>query len=505
MTEKRTLTELVTRQVKARGDHVAVRAADGALTYAELDALADRLSAEMKRRGLAEGDRVGIWLEKSAAAVATMQAVLRAGGVYVPVDPLSPPARARAILDDCAVRLVVTNADREKQLADAGTACNDVVVLERGDRWTESVPVAAPAAAGEPPPASARGGDDLAYVLYTSGSTGTPKGVCLSHENARAFVDWAVEAIGARPDDRFANHASFHFDLSVLDIYGAFAVGATVCVLPEGAAYQPKKMVAFVHDEKITVWYSVPSALMLMMERGDLLEAGVGALRVIVFAGEPFPPRSLSALQAKCEGVRLFNFYGPTETNVCTAWEVTRAIDPEGAPIPIGTAASGDRVWALKEDGAVAGPGESGELVVEGPTVMRGYWGQPPPALPYRTGDMVTLRDDGDFDYQGRRDQMVKVRGHRIDLGEVEHALRKHAHVRDVAVVCVGSSLGARLVAVVLAEGAEPSLLDVKRHCSTLVPTHMIPDRVVCVPELPLTRNGKVDRARLSELVASRS
>jgi acyl-coenzyme A synthetase/AMP-(fatty) acid ligase len=237
---------------------------------------------------------------------------------------------------------------------------------------------------------------------------------------------------------------------------------------------------------------------MLMVDRGGLLaEPGLG-LRAIVFAGEPYPVKQLRRLRKGLPGVRMFNWYGPTETNVCTGYEVRR-IDPRRSlPVPIGRAASGDRVWAVKDDGAEAGVGESGELLVAGPTVSRGYWGREPHGDgPYRTGDIVRLEADGDYVYLGRRDDMVKIRGHRVEPGEVEAALLAHAEIRDAAVVAAGAGIDARLVAFLVAGAHAPPLLEIKRHCAGRLPRHMIVDRAIFLRELPLTRNGKVDRLAL--------
>jgi amino acid adenylation domain-containing protein len=353
--------------------------------------------------------------------------------------------------------------------------------------------------------------DDIAYILYTSGSTGKPKGVCISNRNAFAFVEWASQILGATATDRFANHAPFHFDLSVLDLYVAFHAGAATYLIRDEASYIPEHLVTFLIQEAITVWYSVPSVLILMMEQGRLLDVPSLALRAILFAGEPFPIKHLRRLYQHCApfgggpGVRFFNLYGPTETNVCTYYEVTHLPETSNKPVPIGKACSGDRVWAQKEDGTLAQPGEEGELMVVGPTVMVGYWGQPAyEDKPYATGDLVRCSDDGNYVYVGRRDQMVKVRGHRIELGDVEAALEDHPAIHEAAVIVTGTGLEARLVAfvvVTLGDGAIPSLLEMKRHCAERLPRYMIVDEVHTVSALPRTRNGKIDRFALPHLI----
>jgi amino acid adenylation domain-containing protein len=351
---------------------------------------------------------------------------------------------------------------------------------------------------------------DVAYILYTSGSTGKPKGVCISHRNALAFVEWASHMLEATASDRFANHASFHFDLSVLDLYVAFHAGAAVYLIPDEVSYIPQHLVTFLVQNAITVWYSVPSVLVLMVEQAGLSDLALSslALRAILFAGEPFPIKHLRRLyQHYSPRVRFFNFYGPTETNVCTAYEVTSIPENWKMPVPIGRACSGDRVWAQKEDGTLVEPGEEGELVVAGPTVMVGYWGQQSWGdQPYATGDLVRMLDDGNYLYVGRRDQQVKVRGHRIELGDIEAVLEEHPAMREAAVIVTGTGLEARLVAfVVYANETVLSLLDVKRICAERLPRYMIIDDIRVISALPRTRNGKIDRIALLTLLKNRN
>jgi amino acid adenylation domain-containing protein len=491
------LERLVTGSAERHPDRPAVKDEAGELTYEQLDVLSGRAATALRELGIRSGDRVAIWLSKSAQAVAVMQGALRIGAAYVPIDPMSPSLRASTIMRDCEISALVAPSDRARLIVDGDLA--GVAVLSADDgpgdmTWSDLEQLDATS------PSRSHAEDELAYILYTSGSTGVPKGVCISHRNALAFVEWAAREVQARPEDRFSNHAPFHFDLSVFDLYAAFLSGARVAIVPEQHAYVPGALVDFVVDEAITVWYAVPSALILMVDRGGLLDRPGAALRAVVFAGEPYPIQALRRLRLGLPGVRLFNWYGPTETNVCTGYEVKEIAPDREVPVPIGRAVSGDQVWAVREDGSDASVGEEGELVVAGPTVALGYWGRAPQAdEPYRTGDLVRMQDDGDYVYVGRRDHMVKIRGHRVELGEVEAALLTHPEVAEAAVVAVGSGIEARLVAFI-AGRRELALLEVKRHCAERLPRHMIVDRAVFVDELPRTRNGKVDRLELANV-----
>ncbi|MEE1931077.1 amino acid adenylation domain-containing protein [Streptomyces sp. TRM 70351] len=479
-----TLHALLAASARSHPHRTAVHGPDGPVGYAELDALADRYAAALAARGVRPGDRVVVWSHKSVATVAVMQAALRAGAVYVPVTGSNPPARLGRIAAGAAPALVVTDeegAERARPGWDAAPLATFAELLE-----------AAPEGARHEPHPSAPG--DPAYILYTSGSTGEPKGVCVSHRNALAFVEWAAGELGVGPGDRLANHAPFNFDLSVFDLYAAFHAGAAVHLVPQEMAYAPAQLVTFLREREITVWYSVPSALALMIREGGLLDGEPpAALRACVFAGEPFAIHHVHALRARWPKVRLLNWYGPTETNVCTSYEVGDADLGRTGPLPIGTACSGDEV-ALDPPDA-----EEGEIVVSGPTVMLGYWGREPHTGPYRTGDLARRDAEGQLHYVGRRDQMVKIRGHRIELGEIEAAIGALETVADVAVLVAGTGLEAELHAVVVpAPGGPPSLLTIKRCCAERLPTYMIIDKLHVRNDLPRTANGKLDRAELS-------
>ncbi|TDC72594.1 amino acid adenylation domain-containing protein [Streptomyces hainanensis] len=486
-----TLHRFVVDAAATAPDRPAVVGPSGSLTYRALDDRANALASGLRARGVGRGDRVVLWADKSPELVAAMQAVLRLGAAYVPADRAVPAARVAAMVRDCAARAVVTGAEAVPRLSDALPSGTHVL-----DLAAEFAPPAAPVD-------EAVTADALAYILYTSGSTGKPKGVRVSHGNATAFVDWAVAELRATPADRFANHAPLTFDLSVLDLYAAFASGASVHLVPNELAYAPRQLVDFLHEERISVWYSVPSALTLMMRDGGLLERPApDGLRAILFAGEPFAVDHVRRLSG-WTGARLLNLYGPTETNVCTFHEVEPADLRRDRPVPIGRATCGDRVWARRPDGSVAEPGEEGELLVDGPTVMLGYWGHPPHRGPYPTGDLVRVLPDGAFEYLGRRDHMVKVRGHRVELGEVEAVLATHPDVAEAVATVVGTGMESRLAAFVLPRpGREPGVLALKRHIARRLPRYMVVDEVHRVAHLPRTRNGKIDRSALAARAA---
>ena len=525
---QRLLTEAAARQPQ----RPAV-ASDGCLlTYQELDQLSNKVARALLRLGVAPGDRVAVLAPKSAAAVAGVYGALKAGACYVPLDPKAPAGRLSHIVRDSDAAVIVADDERTSQAAAlAGSVPRPGGVVAAGvpgrpgreeaamalAQGAAMVPWTAVAGESAEPLAEERAIEtDLAYILYTSGSTGTPKGVMISHRNSLTFVDWAAAAAGLSERDRVCSPAPLHFDLSVFDIFATCHAAACLTVLPDGTATFPVSIARWLEAERISVWYSVPSVLTLLACYGTLRQFDLSALRTVIFAGEVFPPKHLARLMAELPHPRYLNWYGPTETNVCTAFEVP-AGEADAQPAPIGKACANTEVFAVTSEGSrVSRPGQVGELYVRGPSLMRGYWGQPAMTsevlvrnpfraeydeLVYRTGDLVTLDPAGNYVYLGRRDSMVKIRGYRVELGEVEAALYRHPAIAEATVLPVPDELpGSRLRAVVTTDGAgNLTREDVLDHCRRWLPGYMVPDMVEFREALPRTSTGKIDRVGLAE------
>jgi amino acid adenylation domain-containing protein len=521
------LQQLLTRSAARYPEKPAVWARNRSLSYRELDERSTQLAHLLRHRGFKKGDRVGIFFPKCVESLVCMFGVLKAGGVYVPLDPQAPADRIAYILGNCGIRVLLTNKDRRAALGADVISTLDYCVMtddsganpnsgsNGGDKivsWTMLSEFPA-----SPAPDAALIETDLAYILYTSGSTGRPKGVMLSHQNALTFVEWCAEKFKMTAEDRLSNHAPLHFDLSVFDVYNAMEAGATVYLVTEELALFPASLAKFIEEQKITVWYSVPSALMLLLLHGNMKAEKLPHLRTILFAGEVFPMKYLRQLAELLPNIELFNLYGPTETNVCTYYRVERDRLAALDKLPIGIACENTEVFAVSDqDEIVTAAGGSGELYVRGPAVTYGYWADAEKTakmvIPnrfepnfsenmYRTGDLVTLAEDGNYYFQGRRDSQIKSRGYRIELGDIESALLSHPHVREAAAVAIPDDLvGNRIKAVVAAhQDRELKTAELQQFCATRIPKYMIPEQIEFCESLPKTSTGKIDRVRLAQ------
>ena len=485
--------ELLAQTAQRVPDKLALAGTE--ISYRTLEARARGLAASFAARGVTRGDRVVVWLPKSPAYVISIFGALDAAAAYVPLDATQPVARVRAILADCEPKALVTTPALLRGLDQLPASLAAVWVVGDGaDPASVDRPLVAFDAALEGRVDSRTELSDLAAILYTSGSTGTPKGVMISHLNLANFIAWAREEMDLRETDVFSNHASFNFDLSTFDLFGAVAVGATLWVIPDASARNTAALAAGLASHRITVWYSVPSVLALLLESGQLTREVLAPIRYLLFAGEVFPIKQLRRLRELLPpGTGLYNLYGPTETNVCTFYRVDELDPDRQVPVPIGRPITGARVHVVEA---------SGELIVEGPCVTPGYFRRPedPNAENHRcnrhaTGDVVGY-EGSELVYRGRKDRMVKLGGFRVELGEIEAALLRHPSVEEAAVITVDGDSGTQVIAF-CSPGGVAGVLEIKTHCGALLPRYMIPHALVQLSALPKNANGKIDYLQL--------
>jgi amino acid adenylation domain-containing protein len=515
------LHDLLTRAAAATPEACVIESVEP-LTYGQLDARSTTLSRLLVDCGAGPGVPIALCVEKGAGALVAIFAILKSGSCYVPLDPRAPSLRLAAILSQAAPVAAVVDGAGAVAIEAASSGDGSALAILRVDGTADAAADAAAAAAAAAafgratPPTTGASGEDPAYILFTSGSTGVPKGVALSHRAALAFVESCLRTFGVTGADRVSSHASLTFDLSIFDVFVAVAAGATIVPITGSALVFPQTLADLIDDREISVWYSVPFALVQLIERGGLERRRFERLRTVLFAGEPLAVAHLRTLMRHWSGARFFNLYGPTETNAVTWYEAGAAQLDTLPELPIGRPWPDYEIRILDQAQREVAPGEPGELCVRSPTTMSGYWRAPQASaaaftsLPvdwspvpqpfYRTGDTVRERD-GLLWFLGRRDGMVKIRGGRVELGEVEAVLRRHPQVAEVAAFALPhDQLGAELVAVATAvhAGDAPRPRDLLAFCADHLPAYMRPGRVELLGSLPRTTTGKLDRQALA-------
>jgi amino acid adenylation domain-containing protein len=512
----RALHQLLDISASRFPDRVAVEEAEsGSICYDELARLSDRLRDHLRELGVGAGDRVGICMRKSADAIASLFGIMKAGATYIPADPTAPASRNAFIFRDCGVKVLIIEvrlaAALRSEFSQRGFA-PEIIVLEgtgAGVPLTEALDRLDAVSPAPSVPTAIPDPSRLAYILYTSGSTGRPKGVMLSHGNAACFVDWCSDVFQPHQHDRFSSHAPFHFDLSVLDIYLSLKHGATLVLVEEQLGKEPARLAPWIADKKITAWYSAPSILSLLVQFGKLDQHDYSSLRLVLFAGEVFPIKYLKSLKSLWSHPRYFNLYGPTETNVCTFYEVPRTLpESQTEPVPIGKACPYCEPLVVNEAGAEVARGNEGELCIAGSSVTQGYWNLPENTAKaflvgrdngwYRTGDIVVELQDGNYKFLGRRDRMIKKRGYRIELGEIEVALYRHPAIQEAAVLAFPDIDGVPVKAFTSTrDGSKLSIIELKKFCSEHLPLYMVPDVFCSLESLPKTSTDKIDYQKL--------
>lgn len=485
---------------RAEPDREAIVVGDRSVTYGELGESVARFAGFLIERGLVRGDRVIVHASKSVESVIAMHGAQWAGGVAVPIDPSAPQHLVTEVVTDAEPFAIVTDARSNNLSADL-----DVAVRIDPAAWPEI-------GAADPVPIAGCLSDDPAYILYTSGSTGQPKGIVHSHRSGLRYAQLAASTYGLRPTDRLANVAPFHFDQSTFELYAGPLAGATVVLVPHLLLSFPAEVATLVEEQRITVWYSVPTLLVQLLERGALERFSFTALRWVLFGGEVFPSEALNALMSAMSSARFSNVYGPTEVNHCTHHHVDGPCRPD-ENVPIGRPWADTDVRLVDEAGAVLEGSATGVLEVRTATMMLGYWKRPDltdaairnevdaaglGSRWYRTGDLVQREADGLLRFLGRIDRQVKIRGHRIELEGVEAALSNAPGVVRSAVIVDRQGPEPSLIGVV--EGDAVDEVAVRAYVRSVLPPAAVPAELRVLAALPRTRSGKVD-ARSIEMM----
>jgi amino acid adenylation domain-containing protein len=519
-----TLYEVFAAAAAAHPERPAIEVEGEQTSYVDLERLSRRVAATLRSKRSHDGPPLTCVLaQRSVAAFSGILGSLSAGHGYVPILPTFPESRVQTMLERSRARELVVDAGGEAHLEAILTANEDrltVVLLDSevpeglaerfpGHTLVGKSELASEAQWAEPEVA----GSDIAYILFTSGSTGLPKGVMVSHDNISRFLDVVVERYSLVETDRFSHMFELTFDLSLFDMFGAWKVGGCLCCPGPRERLLPAR---FVNDAKISVWFSVPSTALLMKKTRTLTEGAFPGLRWSLFCGEALPVEVANAWRAASPNSKVENIYGPTElTLACTGYMCDERLDDasDGEVVPIGEPFPGMRVLVADPEQRAVGPGEDGELLMAGPQLTLGYWDDAertakafvtPPGeqeVFYRTGDRVRRPGPGEpLIFLGRVDHQIKVRGYRVELGEIESVMRREASVD--AAIAVGwpltSESGAGADGIVgFIEDDSVDLAGLRERMAAHLPGYMLPKRIIVVEEFPLNANGKIDRNAL--------
>ena len=522
------LQDWVTRQAELRPEAIAVALGAERLTYGQLEKSSNQLARALLRAGCQRGDRICFLIPKSPLAIICMIGILKADCIHVPLDAGSPPLRNRKILESCDTRWLLAAGPILPLLTEilsdphlrgrtsvgwleprklppstfkAEWTADDLAVMESGPVPRRARPM------------------DAAHILFTSGSTGIPKGVVITHSNVIHFVEWAIRHFGIESSDRLSGHTPLHFDLSTFDVFGTFAAGAELHMVPHATTLSPFKLAEFLRTAELTQWFSVPSVLNYMAKFDVVKSGDFPALRRVLWCGEVLPTPVLSYWMRRLPRVRFTNLYGPTEATIASSfYDVPACPKEERALLPIGTACDGEELIVLDHDLQPVSQGVIGDLYIGGSGLSPGYWRDPEKTAAaflhlsrdgntnyrvYRTGDLARCGENGLVYFIGRNDTQIKSRGYRIELGEIEAALSALTDLQESAAVAINrSGFEGWLIccAYVLQPEVASTAVRLRKELEKNVPGYMIPARWMACATLPKNANGKIDRPKLQEL-----
>ncbi|MCW8999088.1 MAG: amino acid adenylation domain-containing protein, partial [Kangiellaceae bacterium] len=491
-------------------DKPAICCEDQSVTYLEAEAFSNAFARELQKAGVKRGSFVPFFMKKSVSSGLSILSILKADSAYVPIDINSPRQRFESILETTQAEVVIVNNHSEVLLKE--------LIPEQVRPKTINIEAFTPQ---DTAPLEYRNlSIDIAYVLFTSGSTGVPKGVMIPHKAIIDYIDWCVETYHITSDDVVANHAPLYFDNSTFDIYTAFKSGATLHLVHDELNAVIPRLVSWIKEREISVFFCVPSVLTMLLKSRRLKPDSMDKVKHLICAGEVLPRDVLDAWMEMYPHIQFTNMYGPTEITVDCSYHIMQARPSEDClSIPIGKSRNNMELFIRTEDGSLTQEvGAIGELLVRGTSVAYGYLGDEEKTQKafiqnpshnifhdplYCTGDLVKLDENGDFLFLGRADDQIKYLGYRIELGEIESSLNAVAGVSEGVVVfndCDDESL--REIGALVSFASELSLSELNQELNNRLPGYMVPTKVKILDgEYPRTPNGKYDRKKIKQIV----
>ncbi len=512
MNEVRFMPDILQQAAQAYPDKVALHDEKERVSFAEWDARCNRLAHTLRDHGAGRGDRVGLMVNKSTRSAVGIYGIMKSGAAYVPIDPRARREQVEYIVRKCGIRHLVTEPDKAAILD--GMEIDTAIGLDAATAGTRGVPWEAVEQMPAQAPEIGFKTSDVAYIIFTSGSTGTPKGIVHTHESALAFASAAADLYQVTSRDVLSNHSHLHFDMSTFDFFSGPLRGAGLVIFSDAHMRFPASLAELIEQERITVWYSVTTALVELASRGDLQQRDLDSLRLVIFGGEVFPPDHLNALMQILPRARFSNIYGPAECNGCTYFHVPSLPNAyRERPVPIGKPIADATLLIVDENGEST---DEGELLVHARTNMQGYWDDPEKtaaafetrdengkSIRYlKTGDLVRKGEDGNLEYLGRRDRQIKLRGFRIELDGVEAVLGRHPAVVECAVWVAADETCLWAAAVPGPDESEIDSRTLTRYLGQHLPAYAVPRKVHLVEEMPRTGSGKISRLALAQQFA---
>lgn len=492
----------------------AFRCGKRSYTYTALVQQSNQLAHQLIALGVQRGDRIGIYMNRCLETALAVYGIMTAGAAFVPLDPYAPATRNQFVIKNCGIKILLTTAQQKRilteVLADPNLPLQHILGTQIEGNISSSDWSAISAFPDSVPDVHILE-NDLAYIMYTSGTTGTPKGIMHTHYSGLSYAKLSAELYDVRPTDRLGNHAALHFDISTMGYFTMPFAGGTTVIIPDMYIKLPASMSQLMEQEQLTIWYSVPLALIQLLQRGILQERNLSSIRCVLYGGEPFPAKHLSAIMQHWPQATISNVYGPAEVNQCTYYNLPD-LPKMDESIPLGTVWNNTEALIFDQNDQPVQPGEPGELLIRSATRMKGYWGRPDltakgfyktERIPgceeifYRTGDLVQVREDGNLMFLGRKDRQIKTRGYRVELDEVEVHLIAHEAIEDAAVFPVRNEDELHIEAAVILK-QEISEVALQRYLATLLPNYAIPQKIRLTGRIPRTAAGKIDHKLLS-------